>query len=104
MSSLNDFNCERPIYGFIFLKAHHQEDQCEPRSNCFRSTHTTSFAQRVPSLCRSLSRQPSHQKLFLLGSIPDMAFAQLTFRESLREIEDSLGALQSKLYHMGFHS
>jgi len=33
-----------------------------------------------------------------------MAFAQLTFRESLREIEDSLGALQSKLYHMGFHS
>jgi IS4 transposase len=33
-----------------------------------------------------------------------MAFAQLTFRESLREIEDSLGALQSKLYHMGLHS
>lgn len=33
-----------------------------------------------------------------------LAFAQLTFRESLRDIEDSLGALQSKLYHMGFHS
>jgi Domain of unknown function (DUF4372)/Transposase DDE domain len=33
-----------------------------------------------------------------------MAFAQLTFRESLRDIEDSLGALPNKLYHMGFHS
>jgi hypothetical protein len=33
-----------------------------------------------------------------------MAFAQLTFRESLRDLEDSLGALPQKLYHMGFHS
>jgi hypothetical protein len=32
-----------------------------------------------------------------------MAFAQLTYRESLRDIESCLRALQSKLYHMGFH-
>ena len=31
-----------------------------------------------------------------------MAFAQLTYRESLRDIESCLCALQSKLYHMGF--
>src|SRR5450830_96702 len=31
-----------------------------------------------------------------------MAFAQLTYRESLRDIEACLGALPSKLYHMGF--
>jgi transposase len=31
-----------------------------------------------------------------------MAFAQLTYRESLRDIECCLRALQSKLYHMGF--
>lgn len=31
-----------------------------------------------------------------------MAFAQLTFRESLRDIEACLRAQQSKLYHMGF--
>ena len=31
-----------------------------------------------------------------------MAFAQLTYRESLRDIEACLGSLQSKLYHMGF--
>ena len=31
-----------------------------------------------------------------------MAFAQLTYRESLRDIESCLRALRSKLYHMGF--
>ena len=30
-----------------------------------------------------------------------MAFAQLTYRESLRDIETSLRAMQNKLYHMG---
>lgn len=31
-----------------------------------------------------------------------MAFAQLTFRESLRDIEACLGVISGKLYHMGF--
>jgi hypothetical protein len=31
-----------------------------------------------------------------------MAFAQLTYRESLRDIEACLGAVGPKLYHMGF--
>ena len=31
-----------------------------------------------------------------------MAFAQLTYRESLRDIEICLSAQASKLYHMGF--
>jgi predicted component of type VI protein secretion system len=30
-----------------------------------------------------------------------MAFAQLTYRESLRDIEACLHSMQSKLYHMG---
>jgi hypothetical protein len=33
-----------------------------------------------------------------------MAFAQLTYRESLRDIESCLRAQKSKLYHMGFRS
>jgi len=33
-----------------------------------------------------------------------MAFAQLTFRESLRDIEACLRSQQNKLYHMGFRS
>ncbi len=31
-----------------------------------------------------------------------MAFAQLTYRESLRDIEACLRALGTKMYHMGF--
>jgi Domain of unknown function (DUF4372) len=33
-----------------------------------------------------------------------MAFAQLTYRESLRDIETCLQSVGSKLYHMGFRS
>jgi hypothetical protein len=33
-----------------------------------------------------------------------MAFAQLTYRESLRDIEACLNALRSKLYHLGIRS
>jgi len=33
-----------------------------------------------------------------------MAFAQLTYRESLRDIEACLGSIGGKLYHMGFRS
>ncbi len=33
-----------------------------------------------------------------------MAFAQLTFRESLRDIEACLSAQASKIYHMGFRA
>ena len=33
-----------------------------------------------------------------------MAFAQLTFRESLRDIEACLRAQRSKLYHLGMRS
>ena len=43
-------------------------------------------------------RQPTTNPEFPLC----LAFAQLTFRESLRDIEACLRAVQSKLYHMGF--
>src|SRR3981189_1011446 len=33
-----------------------------------------------------------------------MAFAQLTYRESLRDIETCLRSIGGKLYHMGFRS
>src|SRR3989442_14105389 len=33
-----------------------------------------------------------------------MAFAQLTYRESLRDIETCLQSIRSKLYHMAFRS
>ena len=44
------------------------------------------------------------RRLSCLDQFLCMAFAQLTFRESLREIEACLSAQTSKLYHMGIRS
>ena len=44
------------------------------------------------------------QKFSCMDQFLCMAFAQLTYRESLRDIEACLRALQSKLYHMGIRS
>ena len=44
------------------------------------------------------------QKFSCLDQFLCMAFAQLTYRESLRDIEACLSAMQPKLYHMGFRS
>jgi len=44
------------------------------------------------------------QRFSCLDQFLCMAFAQLTYRESLRDIEAVLRAAQSKLYHMGIRS
>ena len=44
------------------------------------------------------------RKFSCLDQFLSMAFAQLTGRESLRDIETCLDAMQSKLYHAGFRS
>src|ERR1017187_10497613 len=47
---------------------------------------------------------PQPRKLSYWDQYLAMAFAQLTYRESLRDIEACLRCIGSKLYHMGFHS
>jgi len=42
------------------------------------------------------------QSFSCLDHFLSLAFAQLTYRESLRDIEACLGAMRSRLYHMGF--
>ena len=66
------------------------------------------FAQLIdflPSIVPALrSRYPSNYptKTFShLDQYPSMAFVQLTFRESLRDIEVCLRAHEAKLYHLG---
>ncbi|MGH7624582.1 MAG: IS4 family transposase [Gemmatimonadaceae bacterium] len=44
------------------------------------------------------------QRFSCLDQYLAMAFAQLTYRESLRDIESCLRAQSSKLYHMGFRA
>ena len=41
------------------------------------------------------------KKFSCLDQFMCMAFAQLTYRESLRDIECCLRSMQQKLYHMG---
>lgn len=45
-----------------------------------------------------------HRKLSCWDQYLAMAFAQFTYRESLRDIEACLRSMSSKLYHMGFRS
>jgi transposase len=45
-----------------------------------------------------------HRKLSCWDQLLAMAFAQLTYRDSLRDIEACLGSIGGKLYHMGFRS
>ena len=53
--------------------------------------------------CVSRYRGDSHNRGFSCrDQYLAMAFAQLTYRESLRDIEACLRAMSSKLYHMGF--
>ena len=44
------------------------------------------------------------QRFSCLDQYLSMAFAQLTYRESLRDIEACLRTQNSKLYHLGFRS
>src|ERR1039458_8891202 len=47
---------------------------------------------------------PQPRKLSCWDQYLAMAFAQLTYRESLRDIEAYLRSVGAKLYHMGFRS
>ena len=53
--------------------------------------------------CVARYRGDSHDRGFACrDQFLSMAFAQLTYRESLRDIEACLRAMRAKLYHMGF--
>jgi hypothetical protein len=55
------------------------------------------------NLCRQKYRGDYKVRSFsCYDQFLSMAFAQLTFRDSLRDIETCLRALQPKLYHAGF--
>src|ERR1700682_6471765 len=70
----------------------------------------TVFAQLLDYLpayefqkCVSRYRGDSHLRGFsCLDQLLAMAFAQLTYRESLRDIEACLRSMSGKLYHVGF--
>jgi len=67
----------------------------------------TQLMEHLPSYefqkCVTRYRGDSHDRGFSCrDQYLSMAFAQLTYRESLRDIEACLRAMSDKLYHMGF--
>lgn len=74
------------------------------RQTCFLSGDGASATSHLSSVCQPLRRQSQDQGLYLSGQYLCMAFAQLTYRESLRDIEACLRAQKNKLYHMGIRS
>jgi len=77
------------------------------RQTCFRATDGFSSVAHISSLRtfrRCVLRYPSNYPTKTFSHLDQylcMAFAQLTFRESLRDIEVCLRAHESKLYHLG---
>lgn len=76
------------------------------------NTGTTIFSQIMSFLPlhdfrKCIARYRGHYKVQSFSCMDQflcMAFAQLTFRESLRDIESCLRSRHSKLYHMGIRS
>jgi len=76
------------------------------------NTGRTVFAQVMDFLPlhefrKCISRYRGHYKVKDFSCVDQffcMAFAQLTYRESLRDIETCLRSMESKLYHMGIRN
>src|ERR1700739_3616000 len=61
----------------------------------------------LTTLRRCIERYDGERKVKLFSCLDQylsLAFAQLTWRESLRDIEACLPAQSSKLYHLGFRN
>jgi hypothetical protein len=74
----------------------------ESGPQCLLAVDQLSSRPGVSSLRRALSGRPAAAGILLLESVLGDGFPQLTYRESLRDIEACLRSLQGKLYHLGF--
>jgi hypothetical protein len=65
------------------------------------AAHGVSAALRTDQVHQALRRQPTRASLFRHDQLLCMAFAHLTFRDSLRDTVLSLRASGTTLYHLG---
>jgi Domain of unknown function (DUF4372) len=72
--------------------------------NVVRATHGFFAVDDVWTDRGTVPWRPLRESLRCAEHFRVMAFAQLTYRESLRDIEAGLSAQASKLYHMGFRA
>ena len=83
-------------WGFLSRVSHYV---FRPTRVC--ATHGALTSSHVSPLRTALSFQISNQDLFASRPVSLHGLAQLTYRESLRDIETCLRAHQAKLYHLG---
>jgi hypothetical protein len=76
----------------------------EPRTNRFRSVATVRFAHDFYRFVNRYGGDRRVRNCSCWEQFLAMSFAQLTRRESLRDIEVSLAAHRKQLYHAGFRS
>lgn len=73
----------------------------EPRQTCFRSDHGAPAANDFKRCVARYGGERKVKHFSCLDQYLCMALAQLTWRESLRDIEACLRAHRTKLYHLG---
>jgi hypothetical protein len=74
----------------------------EPGPNRLLPVIELCAGSRIPPLRGALPWRFTTARILLWDQCLTMAFAQLTYREGLRDIEACLRSLGGKLYHMGF--
>jgi hypothetical protein len=93
-----DLNFDSMTSGLLRSPA---KDCNEPRQACFFSTHGV-FAAGTFRCCVAKHRSDHKaQEFTCMDQFLTMAFAQLTYRESLRDIEVNLRTQAKRLYHVG---
>lgn len=94
-----DLNLVRQTSGLLRSRA---EVRHAPRQARVFASHGASAAEHVPPMRGRPSGRTQGQGLLVPDQFLAMAFAQLTYRESLRDIEVNLRAQAKRLYHLGF--
>ncbi len=97
-----DFNFLLPVWPHVTASSLVLEAVDESWPNRLFSARELFPDLPISDLRRSLRGQSLRQRFSCWDQFLCLAFAQLTYRESLRDIEACLRAQHAKLYHMGF--
>src|SRR5213596_3271260 len=99
MTSLNDLNSISCFGRLTLSRITAKEKSIEPRSHCICATDQISFPNEFNRCVARYGGNKSVRSFSCWDQFLTMAFAQLTYRESLRDIEVCLAAQRQKLYH-----
>lgn len=101
MTSLNDLNFDPWVLCHSLSRSASKENAFEPRTNRICSTHQLLSHNEFNRCVARYDGNKSVRSFSCWDQLLTMAFAQLTYRESLRDIEVCLRAQRGKLYHSG---